>query len=178
VEGSRKKYITNSSVRTLQQLLLLLLLLLLYYYRILLEKLTVTQLVDNMPAFYGSRRFITVFARACHWSLSWARWIQSTPSPPYFSEVHSDIILPSTPRSSEWCVSFMFSDQNFVPISHLSHECYMAGMDVAMDQACSMLGVNRKCARNYGIRRHAMRPLRRPRCRWTHNIKMGLREKK
>jgi hypothetical protein len=29
-------------------------------------------------AFYGNRRYITVFARARHWSLSWATWIQST----------------------------------------------------------------------------------------------------
>jgi len=32
------------------------------------------------PAFYGTRRFITVFRTARHWSVSWARWIQSTPS--------------------------------------------------------------------------------------------------
>jgi hypothetical protein len=29
--------------------------------RVLLEKLTVTQLVKKFPAFYGTRRFITVF---------------------------------------------------------------------------------------------------------------------
>jgi len=38
--------------------------------RILLEKLIVTQLVKKFPTFYGTR----------HWSLSWARWIQSTTS--------------------------------------------------------------------------------------------------
>jgi hypothetical protein len=32
--------------------------------------------------FYGTRSFITVFIRAYHWSLFWARWIQSiTPHP-------------------------------------------------------------------------------------------------
>jgi hypothetical protein len=36
--------------------------------------------VSILPAFYGTRRFITAFKRARHWSLSWARWIQSTPS--------------------------------------------------------------------------------------------------
>jgi len=46
----------------------------------LLEKLTVTQLVKKLPAFYGSRRFITVSARARHWSLFWTKWIQFTPS--------------------------------------------------------------------------------------------------
>jgi hypothetical protein len=43
--------------------------------------------------------------------------------PPYFSEIHYNIILPSTPRSSEWSLSFGFSYQDFVYISHLSHAC-------------------------------------------------------
>jgi hypothetical protein len=30
----------------------------------------VQQLLKNFPAFYGTRRFITVFTRALHWSLS------------------------------------------------------------------------------------------------------------
>jgi hypothetical protein len=38
----------------------------------LLEKLTVSQLVKNFPAFYGTRRFITAFTRARHMPLSWA----------------------------------------------------------------------------------------------------------
>jgi len=38
---------------------------------VLLEKLTVTQLVKKFPAFYGPLRFITVFTRTCHWPLSW-----------------------------------------------------------------------------------------------------------
>jgi hypothetical protein len=33
----------------------------------------------NFPAFYGTRRFITVFTIALHWFLSWARSIQSHP---------------------------------------------------------------------------------------------------
>jgi len=48
--------------------------------RILYEKLTVAQLVKKFPAFYGSRRFITMFKRASHWTLFWARWTQSTNS--------------------------------------------------------------------------------------------------
>jgi hypothetical protein len=48
----------------------------------LLEKLPIVQLLKNFPAFYGTRRFITVHTRALHWSLSWARAIQSTPSHP------------------------------------------------------------------------------------------------
>jgi len=48
---------------------------------------------------YGTRRLITKFKGACHWSLSWARYIQSTSS---HMNIYSNIIFPSTPRSSEW----------------------------------------------------------------------------
>jgi hypothetical protein len=49
-----------------------------------ISALIVILLVEIFPASYGSRKFITVFIRACHWSLSWARWIQSTSSQPIF----------------------------------------------------------------------------------------------
>jgi hypothetical protein len=39
--------------------------------------------------------------------------------PPYFSRIHSNIIFPYTPRSSEWSLPFKFSNQNFVCISYL-----------------------------------------------------------
>jgi hypothetical protein len=42
----------------------------------------IVQLLKNFPTFYGIRKFITVFTRALHWSLSWARSIQSIPSHP------------------------------------------------------------------------------------------------
>jgi hypothetical protein len=48
----------------------------------LLEKLPIVLLLKNFPEFYGTRRFITAFTRALHWSLSWARSIQSPPSYP------------------------------------------------------------------------------------------------
>jgi hypothetical protein len=48
----------------------------------LLEKLPIAQPLKKFPAFYGTRRFITAFTRALHWSLSWARSIQSLPSHP------------------------------------------------------------------------------------------------
>ena len=38
--------------------------------RVLLENLTVSQLVKKFPAFYGTRRFITAFTSARHLSLS------------------------------------------------------------------------------------------------------------
>jgi hypothetical protein len=60
---------------------------------VLLQMLTVTQPVNKFPAFYGTRRFITVFTTACHWFLSWARYIQSTPSLPI--SLRSILILSS-----------------------------------------------------------------------------------
>jgi hypothetical protein len=37
-----------------------------------LEEKPNLQLLKNIPAFYGTRRFITVFTKALHWSLFWA----------------------------------------------------------------------------------------------------------
>jgi hypothetical protein len=50
--------------------------------RILFEKLIVTQLVKKIPLSYGTRRFITVFTKARHRTLSWASRIQFAPSIP------------------------------------------------------------------------------------------------
>jgi len=45
--------------------------------RVLLEKLTGSQLVNECSALHGTRRFITAFTNACYLSLSRARSIQS-----------------------------------------------------------------------------------------------------
>jgi hypothetical protein len=37
---------------------------------------------QEFPSIYGTRRFITLFTRALHWSLSWVRAIQYIPSHP------------------------------------------------------------------------------------------------
>jgi len=50
--------------------------------RVLLEKLTGSQLVKKFPAFYETWRFITAFTSARHLSLSWTRSIQSMPTHP------------------------------------------------------------------------------------------------
>ena len=59
--------------------------------RVLLEKLTGSQLVKKFPAFYWTRRFITAFTIARHLSLSWASSIQSIP--PYPTSRRSILIL-------------------------------------------------------------------------------------
>jgi hypothetical protein len=44
--------------------------------KVLLEKITASQLVKKFPAFYGTRKFITAFTSARHLTLSWVRSIQ------------------------------------------------------------------------------------------------------
>jgi hypothetical protein len=61
--------------------------------RVLPEKLTRPELLKKFPTFYGTRRFITVYTRARHLSLSWARSIQS--APPHPTSRRSILILSS-----------------------------------------------------------------------------------
>jgi hypothetical protein len=49
---------------------------------VLLEEPPIVQPLKNFPEFYGTRRFITVFTRTLHWSLSWASSVQSIPFHP------------------------------------------------------------------------------------------------
>jgi len=72
---------------------------------------TVTQLVKQFHAFYGTWRFNTIFTTA--------RWIESTPLKTYFLKIHSNIIFPRMLRSSESFLTFRFSDKKFVCIFHV-----------------------------------------------------------
>jgi hypothetical protein len=45
--------------------------------------------------------------------------------PLYFRKIQSNIIFPSTPRSSMWSLPFTFTNQNYVCISHISCACYV-----------------------------------------------------
>jgi len=65
---------------------------------------------QEIPVFYGTRRLITLFARARHPSLFWARLVQSMP-PSHFLKIRSNIIIQSTPVSSRWSLSLWFPYQ-------------------------------------------------------------------
>jgi len=64
--------------------------------RVLLEKLTVLQLVKKFPAFHGNRRFITALTSVRQLSLSWASPIQSIYTHPI--SWRSVLILSTHPR--------------------------------------------------------------------------------
>ena len=92
--------------------------------RVLLEKLTASQLLKKFPAFYGTRRFITALTRARRLSLFWATSTQSMP-PSNFLKVCFNVILPSTPGSSKWFLSLRSPYQNTVCTAPLPQTCYM-----------------------------------------------------
>ena len=54
--------------------------------RVLIEKLTGSQLLKKLPTFYRNRRFFTAITNASHLSLSQARSIQSLPPIPLLKD--------------------------------------------------------------------------------------------
>jgi hypothetical protein len=68
-----------------------------------LKKQTAAQAVQNVPAFYGTRKFITLSTTARHWTLISASIIQSRPSQPASS------IFPDTTRYTRKSVSSCIS---------------------------------------------------------------------
>jgi len=57
----------------------------------------VTQAVKKLPALYGNQRFITMLTRIQYWSLTQTYMNPVHNFPSYFSKIHSNIILLSTP---------------------------------------------------------------------------------
>jgi hypothetical protein len=49
------------------------------------------RLLKNLPTFHKTRRFIIVYTRARHWSLSWAKSVQSIP--PHLISLRSILML-------------------------------------------------------------------------------------
>jgi hypothetical protein len=92
----------------------------------LLEKLPILQLLKNFPAFYETRKFITVFTRALQRSLSWARPIQSILS--HLSNINFSIVQTSTSWSSQWSPSFRLSHQYPTCILPRPHSFYIPGL--------------------------------------------------
>jgi len=84
--------------------------------RDLLEKLTGSHLVKKFPAFYGTRRFITV-------PIPKQTTKPMSPRPTSWRSIL--ITLPPTPWSPKWPLSLKFPHQNPVCTSPNPHTCYM-----------------------------------------------------
>jgi hypothetical protein len=80
---------------------------------VLLEEPPIVQLLKNFPIFYGTRRFINVFTRALHWSLSWED--QSSAYHPNISKTH--LILSTHLLLGLLSGSFLLA---FPPISYMN----------------------------------------------------------
>ena len=82
------------------------------------QKLTGSKLVKKFPRFYGTRRFLTAFTSAHH--PHYPQPDQSSPWPPsHFLKIQLNIILPLTPGSSKWCLSFRFPTKTlYAPLPH------------------------------------------------------------
>jgi hypothetical protein len=76
---------------------------------------------QELPSIFGTRRLITVFTRALHWSILWARPIQSISSHP----ISLNIVYPPTSWSSQWSLSFWLSQQYPICVHLLPQSCYM-----------------------------------------------------
>jgi len=59
-----------------------------------------------------------------------------------FPKIHSNIILPRTPSSSEWSLRFWFSDQNSVCISRLSLRFTWPAHLILLDMITLMIFLN------------------------------------
>jgi hypothetical protein len=94
--------------------------------KILFEKLIFTQFLKKYPAFLQN----PMVHRRVHKSPP-PDPILSQPNPfrpldTYLPKSHLNVILPPTPRSSQWSLAFGPSNQNPVSTSSLPHACHMS----------------------------------------------------
>jgi hypothetical protein len=73
------------------------------------------QLIKTVPIFYGTNKSTSLFKRDGHWSLSWARWIQSTTLHPTFS-IYILVLSSIYVQDFQVVFAFSFSNQNIICI--------------------------------------------------------------
>jgi hypothetical protein len=88
---------------------------------------------------YEIQSFITIFTKAHHWSLTSAKWTQSTTFYPI--SLRSILTLPSDLHLGLPSGLFpqMFSNQYSVHIFHLSHMCHMPCHLILLDEVMKLL---------------------------------------
>lgn len=95
---------------------------------IFLENLTVPQIVQKLSAFYGTRRFITVFTRAQNVSLSWAA-LSTVPLRSFFKT-----LLPFTPEPSMFLFPSIFPTKILYaflfPLTRIPFPAYLILLDL------------------------------------------------
>ena len=92
--------------------------------KVLLWKLTGSQLVKKFPTFYGKWKFITALQKPANCPHSEPH--QSALALPFhFVKIHLNIIFPSTHGSSKLSLSSRFLHQNPVYTCPLPQTCYM-----------------------------------------------------
>lgn len=83
--------------------------------------LSVNQLVKKFPAFHRTWKFITISKEPATGPFPEPQ--QSTPHPPYFHNIHFNIIIPAMHRFSKWSLPFRLSRTASI-IKYLLHkEC-------------------------------------------------------
>jgi hypothetical protein len=87
--------------------------------RILFEKLIVTQLVKKYPAFLWNPKVHYRVHKSPPLDPILSQLNTVRPIDPYLPKVHLNVILPPTPRSSQWSLAFRPPNQNPVNTSPL-----------------------------------------------------------
>jgi hypothetical protein len=81
--------------------------------KVLLEKLTVSQLVKKLPAFCETRRSFLAFTSARPPPVPILNQLDLVPNPTsHFLNIHRNIIVPSTSGSPKWFLFLGFPHQN------------------------------------------------------------------
>jgi hypothetical protein len=94
--------------------------------KILFEKLIVTQLVKKYPAFLWNPEVHYRVHTTPPLDPIMSQLNPIHPIDPYLPKVHLNVILPPTPRSSQWSLAFRPPNQNPVNTSPFPHACHMS----------------------------------------------------